>query len=172
MTNDSLKSEALRRIDDEHARWQELVAEVGDDRMDEPGPMDAWTFKDLVSHLTGWRSYSVSRLEAVVRGEADAPFPWPTVLTTDDQINDWLRQTDQDRTTAEVLADHEATWIRLRSAIEAMPDEMLADPGSFPWLEGDTVGDAIVDGRYFAHLHEEHEPGVREWLEQTAGRSA
>lgn len=169
MTDDSFKSEALRRIDDEHARWQALVEEVGEDRMNEPGPMGEWTFKDLVSHLTGWRSYSISRLEAVLRGEGDAPFPWPTVLATDDEINNWLRQTDQTRPIAEVLADHEATWTRLFSVIEEMPDDVLADPGSFPWLEGDTVGDAIVSGRYFAHLHEEHEPGVQAWLNRPSG---
>lgn len=163
------KDAALRRIDDEHAHWRELVAEVGDDRMDEPGPMGDWTFRDLVSHLTGWRSYSISRLEAVARGEADAPFPWPPVLTTDDDINDWLRDTAARQSLAEVLAEHETTFGRLRAVIEEMPDDVLADPGSFPWMEGDAVGEAIVSGRFFAHLHEEHEPAVRAWLEGTSG---
>ncbi len=171
MTTESRKSTALRRIADEQARWQELVAEVGDDRMNEPGPMGDWTFRDLVNHLTGWRAYSVSRLEAVVRGEADAPFPWPTVLTADDEINAWLRDSSARRSVAEVLAEHDATFVRLRAVIEEMPDDVLADPGSFPWLEGDTVGDAIVAGRYFDHWHDEHELGVRAWLEGTSGAS-
>ncbi len=164
MTTDSMKTAALRQIDDEHTRWRALVAEVGESRMNEPGPMGAWTFKDLVSHLTGWRSYGISRFEAALRGEGDAPFPWPPVLTTDDEINDWLQQTDQNRTITEVLEDHEATWTRLKSVVEEMPDEMLADPEAFPWTEGQSLGDAIVSGTFFAHLHEEHEPAVRSWL--------
>lgn len=169
MTTESTKTLALRRIDEERAHWQALVEEVGDDRMNEPGPMGEWTFKDLVAHLTGWRSYSVSRLEAVMRGEADAPFPWPTVLTGDDEINAWLRDSSGRQSLGEVLADYHATFLRLHSVIEEMPDDVLADPGSFPWLEGDTVGDAIVAGRYFDHWHDEHEPGVRAWLEGTSG---
>lgn len=172
MTTDSMKSTALRRIDDEQARWLELVAEVGEDRMDEPGPMGDWTFRDLVTHLTGWRAYSISRLEAVNRGEADAPFPWPTVLTSDDGINAWLRDSSARQSPAAVLIEHDATFARLRAVIEEMPDEMLADPDPFPWLEGDTVGAVIVSGRYFDHFHEEHEPAVRAWLERAAGRPA
>lgn len=172
MTTEAMKSTALRRIDDEQAHWQELVAEVGDDRMDEPGPMGDWTFRDLVTHLTGWREYSISRLEAVVRGEADAPFPWPTVLTSDDEINAWLRDTAARQSLTEVLSAHDSTFDRLREAVEAMPDDTLADAGSFPWMEGESAGDVIVSGRYFAHWHEEHEPAVRAWLDGMASSPA
>jgi hypothetical protein len=163
------KDDALRRIDDERDAWQALVAEVGEDRMAEPGPMGEWSFKDLTSHLTGWRAYSISRLEAAIRGEGDAPFPWPPVLTTDDEINNWLHDTDRDRSLTDVLADHDATYPRLRAVIEEMPDEMLFDPDAFPWTEGRSLGDWLVTGDYFAHFREEHEPAVRAWL---AGESA
>ncbi len=175
MSTDATKATAetaLRRIDDEQARWLELVAEVGDDRMDEPGPMGDWTFRDLTSHLTGWREYSIARLEAVARGEADAPFPWPTVLTGDDEINAWIRDTAARQSLAEVLAAHDTTFDRLRAAVEAMPAELLADPEPFPWMEGDTVGESIASGRYFDHLHDEHEPAVRAWLDREASSPA
>lgn len=172
MTTDSMKATALRRIDDEQTLWLELVAAVGEDRMDEPGPMGEWTFRDLTSHLTGWREYSIARLEAVARSEADAPFPWPTVLTTDDEINAWIRDTAARQSVAEVLAAHDATFDRLRAAVEALPEELLGDPKPFPWLEGDTVGESIATGRYFDHLHDEHEPAVRAWLEREAGNPA
>lgn len=172
MTNSSLKDAALRRIDAEQSGWRELVAEVREDRMDEPGPMGEWTFRDLVTHLTGWRAYSISRLEAVVRGEADAPFPWPTVLTTDDEINDWLRDSAARQSLVEILAEHDATFERLRAVIEDMPNATLADAGSFPWLEGDSAGEVIASGRYFGHWHQEHEPAVRAWLEGKPGSPA
>lgn len=169
MNDQQVKQDALQRIDEERAAWRALLAEVGEDRMTEPGPMGEWTFKDLASHLTGWRSYSISRLEAALRGEGDAPFPWPAVLTTDDEINDWLRQADRDRSLPDVLAEHDATYPRLRSVVEAMPDEMLTNPGAFPWLDGEALGEMVVSGRYFGHLHEEHEPAVRAWLDGRAG---
>src|SRR4051812_34915212 len=49
--------------------WQELVSEVARDRMNEPGPMGDWTFKDLAGHLAGWRNYRIAQFEAVARGE-------------------------------------------------------------------------------------------------------
>jgi hypothetical protein len=170
MNDQSPKEAALRRINDEHAAWNALVAEVGEERMNEPGPMGEWTFKDLTSHLTGWRDYSISRFEAVLRGESDAPFPWPPVLTTDDEINSWIHDTYKDKPLAEVLSDHNATWDRLRTVIQEMPEELLTDPDGFPWMEGEAVGETLASGLFFGHLHEEHEPAVREWLDQsTAG---
>ena len=50
---------------EEGLRWSDLVAAIGPDRMEEPGPMGEWTFKDLAAHLTGWRERSIRRLEVV-----------------------------------------------------------------------------------------------------------
>lgn len=171
MTNDSIRTRVLAAIDAERAAWNALVAEVGPGRMDEPGPMGDWTFKDLVAHLTGWRRYSIARIEAGLRGEADAPTPWPSDLATDDEshdeisaINAWIYDRERNRSLADVLAEAEATFPRLRAAVAALAEDELRDPARFPWLEGQALGDAIVSGDYFGHLHEEHEPDVRAWL--------
>jgi hypothetical protein len=49
-----------------------------------------------------------------------------------------------------------------------LPDDALSDPNRFPWLEGDALAEAIVSGEFFSHLHEEHEPEIRRWLQQSA----
>jgi hypothetical protein len=74
MTNNRTKVDVLARIDEERQLWQALVAEVGEQRMEQPGPMGEW-----------------SRFE----------------------------------------------------------------------------GRALADVEFFEHLHEEHEPSVRDWLERT-----
>jgi hypothetical protein len=51
VTDGDPRAAVLAHIDSERTIWRELVAEVGEDRMDEPGPMGDWTFKDLASHL-------------------------------------------------------------------------------------------------------------------------
>lgn len=53
MAKATTKGQALAAIDAERNAWRELVAAVGPGRMDAPGPMGDWTFKDLVAHLTG-----------------------------------------------------------------------------------------------------------------------
>lgn len=173
MTDDAIRTRALAVIDAEHAAWNALVDEVGSNRMDEPGPMGEWTFKDLASHLTGWEVYSIARIEAGLHGKVDAPTPWPPNLATDDEINAWIHGREHGRPLADVLAEADATFPRLRAAVAAMSDPELRDPARFPALEGRALGDAIVSGDYFAHLHEEHEPDVRAWLAGTpAGNGA
>ena len=166
MDDTDLKQQSLAAIDAERAAWQALVAAVGTDRMQEPGPMGEWTFKDLAAHLTGWRHYSIARIEAVNRGEPLPSTPWPPELTDDDSINDWIYARERDRPLTDVLADADATFSRLTAAVETLDDVQLADPGRYPWMEGRSLGDVLISRYYFAHLHEEHEPGLRAWLAQ------
>src|SRR5947208_2952898 len=56
-----------------------VIAEVGEARMEEPGSFGDWTFKDVLSHLTGWRLTTAARLEAGLRHE-EPVFPWPAPL--------------------------------------------------------------------------------------------
>jgi Protein of unknown function (DUF1706) len=159
------KDEVIAAIARERDAWEALLAEVGEDRMLEPGPMGAWTFKDLVAHLPGWRSRSLDRLEAAARGEPEPPPPWPAELETDDEINDWIQAANRDRPLADVLRDSRASFARLAEAVRALPDHDLDDPRRFPGLEGQALGPAVLSGDFFAHLHEEHEPSIRAWLD-------
>jgi hypothetical protein len=48
MTSQARQFRADRQV------WGDLVAEVGRERMLEPGPMGEWTFKDMAAHLAAW----------------------------------------------------------------------------------------------------------------------
>ena len=166
MTETGTKTRVLDAIDAERAAWHALVAEVGEDRLEEPGPMGDWSFKDLAAHLTGWRQRSLDRIEAGLRGEPDSSPPWPAVLATDDEINAWIHQREHDRPVAAVLADADDSFARLRASVDALPEPELNDPARFPWLDGQSLGTSILSGDFFGHLHEEHEPDVRAWLDR------
>ena len=154
------REELTARIRSEQRLWRELVAEVGHERMNEPGPMGEWTFKDLVSHLAGWRGRTLARLEAVAHGREIPPAPWPGELDDDDGINAWIRERDAHRSVDDLLADYDHSFDRLAAVVAALPDDALTARGRFPWM-GD---DALVEAPLFGHLHDEHEPAVREWL--------
>jgi hypothetical protein len=166
------KGQVLAAIERERADWETLLAEVGEARMLEPGAMGEWTFKDLVAHLTGWRARSLRRLEAVAKGQPEPPPPWPADSTSDDdevdEINDWLHEVNRDRLLGEVIGESRESYARLAEIIQLLPDEVLSDPDRFPGLEGQALGPAIVNGDYFGHLHEEHEPAIRRWLAESA----
>ncbi|HEX8036254.1 MAG TPA: maleylpyruvate isomerase N-terminal domain-containing protein [Ktedonobacterales bacterium] len=155
------KDGLLARIRAEHESWRALLAEIGEERMEEPGPMGDWTFKDLVAHLGGWRERTIRRLEAGPGQEP--PTPWPSNLTDDDEINAWIYEQNRVRALRDVLADYDAHFGRLAAAIAALPDEDVTTPGRFEWMEGGALAEADL----FGHLHEEHEPSIRAWLAQS-----
>lgn len=154
------QADLAARVRADRESWREMVAAVGADRFEEPGPMGEWSFRDLAGHLLGWRERTIERLEAAARGEPDPPPPWPADLDGDDEINDWIHERDRDRSTQELIDGYDASFERLAAAIEALPPQLATDHGGLPWLEGHPLADLDPT----SHLHEEHEPSLRMWL--------
>jgi hypothetical protein len=155
------KTELLAQIDEETAVWDRLLAEVGEERMLLPGATDAWTFKDVMTHLIGWRRRTLARLEAAQQGTEPPPPPWPAELDDDDTINAWIYEQNRDRPLADVLAESREQFRRMRELTAAIPEDALLDPNRFAWIKGWPLGAAVNS---FIHLHEEHEPTLRAWL--------
>lgn len=166
VTITTIKDQLAEIIDDERTQWEAIVADVDPDRMEEPGVCGEWTFRDLTAHLFAWRDGGTRLLEAAGRGEPEPPRSWPADLVTDDEINDWYHQRDRDKSLDVVLDDYSATFGRLKSAVVALPDRALTDPLYFPWMEGTSVAGSMLDRSWFEHLHVEHGPQIREWLDR------
>jgi len=173
---DEPRRRLLATIETEHAAWRTLVAEVGEDRMTEPGPMGTWTFRDLLVHLLGWRDRTLARLEAVAAGQPEPPSPWPPELDGDDDgddddgvdaVNEWFQDRGAERSVAELLAVADASYGRLGAALAAIPVATLTDPLAIPWLDGE----AAVDVDWLGHLNDEHMPSIRAWLDGERGAS-
>ena len=158
---DDPRTQLIGRIEAIRERWRRLADDVGEERMELPGPMGEWTFKDLASHLTAWRRRTVDRLEAAARGEPTPPSPWPAELgdDEDDPINGWIHEQTKDRPLATVLAEADATYDALIAAVNELPMEDLTNAQRFEWLEGEALANVDLGG----HL-DGHEPDVRRWL--------
>ncbi len=160
MSSTRTKADLLARFEDERQHWHRLLAKIDRERMEEPGPMGEWTFKDLVAHLLGWRERMIVRLDAATRGDETPPPPWPAELTEDDEINNWIYEQNRDRPLADVLADADASYQRLASCVAALSEEDVTASDRFAYLDGQ----ALADIDFFGHLHEEHEPAIYAWL--------
>jgi hypothetical protein len=155
------KSELLNGFREEYRQWEELLDQIGPERMDQPGAAADWSIKDIVAHLTGWRRRTVARLQAAQRGDPEPPLPWPAHLQTDDEINAWIYETNRGRSVRDVLDDSDQVFQQLLTAIEGLPDEVLSNPARhLPWLEAES----IKPRDFFGHFHEEHEADMRAWL--------
>lgn len=159
----STKDQILDKVNADAVAWAGLVGEVPPDRMDEPGSMGEWSFRDLVSHLLAWRNRTIGRLRAAAAGAARPADPWPSTVTEDDPINAWLRDQDEGRSAGELLDAYGASFAQLAAAVRALPDAaFLAEsdtPGYFSWR--DNSGEVTSD--FSGHL-EDHAGDVRSWL--------
>ena len=161
MPNTQSKAEMLQAIRDEAARWDALLAEIGEERMTQPGAMGDWTFKDVVAHMTGWRTgETLHYLDAARRGDKPAAPPWQEDFTTD-EANQWIYERNHDRPLRDVLQESRQSYRQIEEALAAVPEQDLIDPNRFEWMEGEALGPLVVA---FRHWREEHEPGIREWM--------
>jgi len=126
--------------------------------------MGEWNFGDLAGHLLGWRNRTIARLEAFAADEPQPANPWPADLDEDtqiDEVNAWIQAQDAGRSPEQLVADYDGSYDRLIHALESMSDDKMTDPMAIDWLGG-----PLVDVDFTGHLHEEHVPGVRAWLDQ------
>jgi hypothetical protein len=156
----TVQRDLAERVRADRQVWRDLVAEVGRERMLQPGPMGEWTFRDMAAHLAAWRNTRIPMIEAIARGEPVPPAPWPASMDDDDTINAWFQERDRDRGLDDVLDDYDRSFERLAAAIEALPERVAHDPNALPWAGGT----AAVDIDFTDHLHDEHLPDVRAWL--------
>ena len=161
------RADLLAQLRSENEVWEGLLAEIGEDRMDEPGVAGAWSIKDVVAHLTAWRRRTVGRLGAVANGQPEPTPPWPADLHEDDEINAWFHARDRDKSVGEVLDESRRVFQQLASAIEKLPDDVLDDPARFPWMQGAPVTGATL----FGHFHNEHEADMRAYLSRQPAKS-
>ena len=163
-TNTDPRERLLARIEDERAQWQALVDEVGPERMNEPGPMGDWSFRDLTAHITGWRDRTIARIAAGPHGTPAQAWPSDMDDANDDdveRINDWLQEQQRKMPLEAVLRDADASFTRLADAVRQVPEDDLTTLGRFFWVSD---GRSLADAELFGHIHEEHEPDIRAWL--------
>ena len=167
MDDEARRERLIARIQGVRGRWGRLVDDVGPDRLETPGAMGDWTFKDVAAHLTAWRRRTVDRLDAAARGEPEPPPFWPAELGSDedDPINAWIHDRTASRPASELLAEADGVYDDFIGAVRGLPIEAVTDPARFAWLGGEALADVDFGG----HL-DEHEPDVRRWLDASTSR--
>lgn len=155
------KTQLLDELQQENAQFEALLVAIGPARMTQPDVAGGWSIKDIVAHLTGWRSRTIARLRAARSGVPVSPPPWPADLQSDDEINAWIYAANRDRLLEDVLSDSRDSFHQLVDAISAFDEAELHDPSFFGWFDGERFRGAS----FFGHFHDEHEPDMRAWLE-------
>jgi len=159
------KQYLLDTIQHEADDWESFLNEVGEWRMEEPGATGEWSFKDVVAHLSAWRSRTLSYMQAARNDQTPSSQFWPAGWDEEndedlERINHWIYEENCDRSLRDVLNESRQQFRHMRELVRAIPEEELFDPNRFDWLDRRSVADLVE----FSHFHKEHEPALRSWL--------
>lgn len=163
MSSEATKIELIEALKKERTRWEALLAEVGEARMERGGVTGDWAVKDLIGHLTAWESRPVAWFRAVRAGIAPEPPRWDRQLD-ETQVNAWIFESNRRRPLSELLAESRATFEQLLNLVEATSEEELTSHDRFAWLNGSSLREVIA-GNTYEH-YQEHAQQIRAWLAQ------
>lgn len=164
------KSRFVETMQIERQRWEEALNAIGLERMTLPGCAGVWSARDVVAHVTAYEQWMLDALDALARGEA----PSPSVLDDGDmeRRNLVAHELTRNLSLDEVQAEARRVWVRLRQAVEALPEETLIDVSRAPtfvrrgWSDTTPLWEAIA-GLTYGH-YEEHLSDLRAWSGKAA----
>jgi hypothetical protein len=162
------KSELHNWLVEEDRQWNSLLDQIGIERMDLPGAMGDWTFKDMVAHLNDWQGWLIARMRAAQNGETKPAPPWPDHFQDDDDINAWIYEANRERPVEDVLNDAGQNFQQLLDVIDSLSEDVRIES---EWHLVYLGSERFPAAEFFDHFYDEHEPDVRGWLASIDNRS-
>jgi hypothetical protein len=178
-TIEPTKADLLRAIETEQDWWLAMI-----DTARTSGPLTGdedidgdWTFKELLAHIDGWRSWTLARFEAAADG-TDPKEPWPAEMHEEsdddvDAINAWFKEQSHRQSLDDVIAASTNRLHELHAVLERMSEDDLFTPGRFVRFGAEyadlPIGPAVL-GYSITHVHGEHGPTLETWLSARSGQ--
>jgi uncharacterized damage-inducible protein DinB len=143
--------------------WGDLLAEIGADRMVEPGVEGDWSVKDIVAHVTWHEREMLGILQARALVGSDL---WNLPL---DQRNAAIFEQNKNRTLNDVLEESRQISPQLLELAEDLSNEELNDPRRFSGMPEDWSPAGLIADNTFVH-YRDHIASIRTWLDRTKSR--
>ncbi len=151
------KATFISTLKETRAEWEALLAQVGEERMLQPGTAGKWSVKDVIAHVM-W-----SELEIV-------PIMGTHVLTgselwnlSEDERNEIVYQQYRDRPLYDIVTEEQRAYDQFLETAQTLSDEDLNDPHHFTDMPEAWIPWRIFAGCSFQH-YRGHMPSIREWL--------
>ena len=153
------RNEFLELVRTEHARWEEVLAEIAETRMFEPGVAGEaqWSVKDIIAHITWYEREMTGVIEARALVGSEL---WSVPL---DERNEAIYRENKDRPLAEVLDEARQVHDRLMHQLESLSEQDLQDPGRFAEMPSDWKPWAVISSNTYEH-YQHHVLQVSTWL--------
>jgi hypothetical protein len=164
----NMKIHILTALKEQFSQWEDLLANISDEKLSSVGQPSRWSIRDVIAHLWAWQQRSLARLEAAVHDRAPEYPQWPPELDPEseadtDRINAWIYQTNRERSWQDVYHDWRKGFLRCLEVADRISEKDLLDGGRYQWLKGHTLASVLIAS--YDH-HQEHLEIVRGWLDQ------
>lgn len=157
------KKELIETLEDSHQELLEMLQDLPEAVLTEPGVTGTWSIKDILAHLTYWEGQTVTLLFQAKRG-----MPQPSTVHFGDEpvdeINARWHTQGQGRSLDIIWSDFTGVRKQTIRRVSEFSDSDLQNPNRFPWLGGKPLWEWIVNDT-ISH-EEEHADAIREWLDQ------
>ena len=156
------KTELLEELEEGQQELIDLLADLPDEALLEPGVVGDWSVKDILAHLSHWEGQLVTLLFQAKQ------MPKPTTVHFGkekvDALNERWRAVGQDRALELVWQD----WLGVRKQtirrVGELSEKDLNDPQRYPWLKGVPLWQWIANDTL--EHEDEHADQIREWLDR------
>jgi hypothetical protein len=136
------KDTFLTEIRATHEPIAAAVGSLADDAWTAALPgMPGWTRKDALAHVGWWSDHAARVITALLAGR----LPYERDPSVDIHAqNRMILEEFRDRDPGEVRAFEAAAFEGVVAAVEAASDADLFTPGQFPWIENETLAEAVA----------------------------
>ena len=153
------KTTFMNMLKESRAQWEEILAQIDEEHMLQPGATGKWSVKDVIAHVMCGEREIVSVMHTHVLAGSEL---WNL---SDDERNEIEYQQHRERPLHEILSEEQQAYADLLAVAQTLNDEDLNNSHRFQQMPEDWVPWQIFAGNSFKH-YQDHIPALRTWLEQ------
>ncbi len=162
------KSQILADLTEVFTRWQELLARLSLEQIDQLVLPSGWTLKDTVAHLWFWQQASVARMDAAVHHKQPDYPEWWAIFGPDpeekvDQANAWNYEHNRDKPWVNAYADWKTQFQQYLKLLKQVSEDDLLKPSRYAWMGKYALSASSVGS---LDHHQEHYAEVSGWLRE------
>jgi len=151
------KTTFMKMLQETRGQWEELLAQIDEEHMLQPGATGKWSVKDVIAHVMDGERELVQIMHTHVVTGSEL---WNL---SDDERNEIVYQQNRERPLQEIMSEEQQAYANLLAAAQTLSDDDLNDPHHFQQMPEEWVPWRIFAGNSFKH-YQDHMPALRAWV--------
>jgi hypothetical protein len=164
------KQQLITMLRDEFNRWEAVLGEMSEAQIETAQSPSIYSTKDVMAHLWAWQQRTIARLEAALYDREPQLPQWPVMPSVEgednvEQVNDWIYESNRNRSWADVHDDWRRGYLRFLELAEAVPEDAYFVVGKYSWLDRWSL--AFILESSYEHHHVDHLEPLQECCTST-----